>query len=35
VKSENPGAQSGHQGKNGTCDHIACNLEIEFDFGLI
>jgi hypothetical protein len=35
VERRKPGAQSGHQGKNGTSDHIACNLEIEFDFGLI
>jgi hypothetical protein len=35
VERRKPGAQSGHQTKNGTSDHISCDLEIEFDFGLI
>jgi hypothetical protein len=34
-KTWNNRAQSRHQVKIVTCDHIACNLEIEFDFGLI
>jgi hypothetical protein len=32
VERRKPGAQSGHQTKNGTSDHIACDLEFEFDF---
>jgi hypothetical protein len=35
VERRKPGAQSEHQTKNGTNDHIACNMEIECDFGLI
>jgi hypothetical protein len=34
VERRKPGAQSEHQTKNGTSDHIACDLEFEFDFGL-
>jgi hypothetical protein len=34
VERREPGAQSGHQTKNGISDHIACDLEFEFDFGL-